>query len=116
MAYKRQATFHAFSMDWPARTHEIQALHFRGPGPYTYLWIDYKPTSRLLSWCFTFMDLGMCHSLSGKATVEPCKAGAFLVDGMPFPNEASALAYVFGGHYAHFLREFYRELGVHFVI
>jgi hypothetical protein len=99
-------------MDWPARTHEIQARHFRGPGPYAYLWIDYKPAARLLSWCFTFMDLGMCHSLSGKATVEPAEPGGFLVDGLPFPDEPGALAHVFGGHYAHFLRELYRDLGV----
>ena len=97
-------------MDWPTRAEEIQALHFKGPCPYAYLWIDYKPPARLLSWCFTFMDLGMCHTLVGKSTVEACDSGTFLVDGRSHPNEASALAYVFGGHYAHFLEELYLDL------
>jgi hypothetical protein len=101
-------------MDWPTRTEEIQALHFKGPCPYAYLWIDYKPSARLLSWCFTFMDRGMCHTLAGKATVEACNdpSGTFLVDGRSHPDEASALAFVFGGHYSHFLEELYRDCSV----
>ena len=96
-------------MDWPARTQEIQRRFFRAP-PCAYLWVDFSHENSLLSWCFTFMDLGMCHTISSTTTVVQ-KNGCFLVGRESWPTEDMALEAVFGGHYEHFLQEFYRDVG-----
>lgn len=98
-------------LNWHTRQTELQTRFFKPP-PMAYLWVDYKPEGDYLSWCFNFMDLGMCHSISSKAIVKALPDGTFLVDGLSFSNEDSALDAVFGGHYSHFIWELYRDLGV----
>ena len=95
-------------MDWPFRAQEIQKRFFRPP-PYAYLWIDFTQDNNMLSWCFTFMDFGMCHTISGSTTVIR-KNGCFLVGQESWPSEDMALEAVFGGHLDHFLQEFYRDI------
>ena len=101
----------SYCLDWHARQVELQTRFFRAP-PLAYLWIDYKPEAHYLSWCFNFMDLGMCHSLSSKAVVRRMEDGSYVVDKTTYGTEDEALAAVFGGHYAHFMYELYRDLGV----
>ena len=96
-------------LDWQSRTAEIQALHFRGP-PKACLWIKHDPASNLLEWTFTFMDMGLNHTISSFSTVSRDKHGEFTVDGQSEPNEASALHSVFGGHYARCLQEIEQDL------
>jgi hypothetical protein len=99
-------------MDWHTRTEEIQHRYFRS-GKYAYLWIDYEPeVDTLLTWTFTFMDLGMYHTLSGHAHVFCPSQGVFSVNGHSHANENAALDCVFAGHYARFLRRFYREMQI----
>lgn len=98
-------------LDWDARQIEIQSRFFRPP-PYAYLWMEYAPKAHYLAWCFNFMDLGMCHSLSSKAIVRIQPDGTYVVDDTPYPDEDAALEAVFGGHYAHFMSELYRDLRV----
>ena len=98
-------------MDWADHTHTIQEEYFR-PGPYAYLWIDYSQVDHLLTWCFTFMDLGMYHSISSHARVKCDDQGVYTVDGKhPFSRE-QAIFMVFSGYYAHFIVELYRDLGI----
>lgn len=94
-------------MDWPTRSDEIQTRFFR-TGPKTFLWLDYGTLSPdLLQWSFTFMDLGMCHTLSGHARVQQ---PGFLVNGRVFASESDALEAVFGGHYQKFVDGLYRDI------
>jgi hypothetical protein len=96
-------------LDWPSRSAEIQALHFRPP-PKAVLWIKHDAASNLLEWTFTFMDLGMNHTISSFSIVARDEHGDFTVDGQSEPNEASALHSVFGGHYARCLQEISQDL------
>lgn len=98
-------------LTWDARQDEIQTRFFRPP-PKAYLWMEYRHAAHYLSWCFNFMDLGMCHSLSSRAVVKALPDGTFLVDDVSYPDESSALEAVFGGHYAHFMSELYRDLHI----
>lgn len=63
-------------------TEEIQSKFFRS-GPYTHLWIDKR------RWRYTFMDLGMCHTIDGEYASED-------------EEEPSK---TFGGKYKDFVRE-----------
>lgn len=96
-------------MDWPSRVREIQSRFFRPP-PYAYLWINFAQDNNMLSWSFTFMEFGMCHTISSSAVVIR-KNGCFLVGRESWPSEDMALEAVFGGHLNHFLQEFYRDIG-----
>lgn len=97
-------------MDWHARTDEIQARFFRA-GPKTCLWLDYGTLSKdLLQWSFTFMDLGMCHTLSGHARVQLAGAGEYVVNGRGHASENDALETVFGKHYQNFVDRLYRDM------
>ena len=99
-------------MDWHTRTEEIQHRYFRS-GKYAYLWIDYEPeVDTLLSWTFTFLDLGMYHTLSGHAHVSRLSQGVYSVNGRKHATENAALDRVFAGHYQLFLRNFYREMQI----
>lgn len=100
-------------LDWHTQQAKRIQEHYFRPPPYAYLWLDYNPSGKLLSWCFTFMDMGMCHSLTAKSvTVCPQPDGSFLVNGIAYLTEKDAQDAVFGGHYAHFIQEFHRDLGV----
>ena len=97
-------------MDWPARTHEIQTRFFR-TGPRTFLWLEHGVFSQdLLQWTFTFMDLGMCHTLSGHARVIPVPTGGFLVNKNLYQTEEAAIHAVFGNHYPTFVDRLYRDM------
>lgn len=97
-------------MDWPTRSDEIQARFFR-TGPKTYLWLDYGTLSRdLLQWSFTFMDLGMRHTLSGHARVLQAESGEYVVNGRGHASENDALESVFGRHYLDFVDRLYRDM------
>lgn len=95
-------------IDWVSRKDEIQARFFRPP-PYARLWIEYSPVNDLLSWSFTFMDLGMCHTISYNTTIAQ-ENGSYRVGRESWPNEDMALEAVFGGHYNNFLNEFYMDM------
>lgn len=112
MAYPTKARLfcqHSDNMDWESRSAEIQALHFRPP-PRACLWIKHDPASNLLNWTFTFMDMGMNHTVSSFSIVARDEHGDFTVDGQAEPNEASALHSVFGGHYERCLQEISQDL------
>jgi hypothetical protein len=96
-------------MDWPDHSAHIQQRYFR-TGEQTYLWINYTPADHLLTWCFTFMDLDMYHSISSHATVLCNEQGTYRVDGKDMLSRNHALSTVFGGHYAHFMAELYRDI------
>jgi hypothetical protein len=98
-------------MNWPERSEEIQRLYFR-TGPYTYLWMKYDHSSQQLVWCFTFMDLGMCHSISSHTVVFCDGNGMFCVDGENWVSETQALASVFDGHYTRFVWDLYTDMGI----
>ena len=98
-------------MDWPDRADEIQARFFR-TGTRTFLWLDYGtggPT--LLRWSFTFMDLGMCHTLSGRARVQQQQENkGWLVNGKEHASENDAMHAVFAGHFQSFVDGLYRDM------
>ncbi len=94
-------------MDWHTRSNEIQARFFR-TGSKTFLWL--KHHQDLLQWSFTFMDLGMCHTLSGHARVHSAPSGGYLVNQRPHSTEDEALLAVFGGHYQTFVDRLYRDV------
>jgi hypothetical protein len=98
-------------MDWCSRRDEIQARFFR-VGLFTFLTIHYDLTTGFLVWEFTFKDLGMCHTVSGKSLVVVTDSLVFSVDGVRCTSEQEALESVFGGKYQQFLSEMYAELGV----
>lgn len=50
----------------------------------------------------------MCHSISSESTVIT-KDGAFIVNDQAYPSEDMAMQAVFGGHYARFLDDFFRQ-------
>ena len=97
-------------MDWYTRTDELQSRFFR-TGPKTFLWLDYGRLSPdLLQWSFTFMDLGMCHTLSGHARADVLPSGGFLVNNTHYMIEDAALEAVFAGHYPCFVERLYRDM------
>jgi hypothetical protein len=99
-------------MDWHTRTEELQSRFFR-TGSRACLWIDKMGKSvdpSVLTWTFTFMDLGMCHTISGHARVVKSDDGAILVNDVRYPNEDAALEAVFADHYQKFLNHFYRQM------
>jgi len=100
-------------MDWHTRTDEIQERYFR-TGPRTCLWIEcakHDPT--ILTWSFTFMDIGMCHTISGHArVVKVSKNGPFKVNELEYPDENQALAAVFQGHLQDFQNRFYKQMSL----
>jgi hypothetical protein len=98
-------------MDWHTRAAEIQERFFR-QGPYAYLCIS-EESQPEIRWTFNFMDLGMCHTLSGSASVSLTPTGTYLVDHEEHANEDSALVAVFSGHYRDFLECFYRDLRIY---
>lgn len=93
--------------------HEIQPCYFRA-GDKTFLWLDYNEETALLSWSFTFLDLGMCHTLSGRATVSlvPNSPSAYMVNGQVHGTREQAMHAVFAGHYKDFIVQLYLDLGV----
>ena len=97
-------------MNWHTRSDELQERYFR-PGPYAYLWIS-KDTQGETHWSFNFMDLDMCHTLSGRAQVSLTPTGTYLVDQQEHQDEAGALDAVFSGHYQKFIAQFYRDLRI----
>ena len=97
-------------MDWHARAAEIQERFFR-QGPYAYLCIS-EDSQTETRWTFNFMDLGMCHTLSGSAMVSFTPTGTYLVNKQECEDEDSALEAVFSGHYREFLSRFYLDMGV----
>lgn len=98
-------------MDWTPG--EIQSRYFR-TGDKTFLWLDYDEITALLSWSFTFLDLGMCHTLSGRATVSllPHTPPVYMVNGQSAATREQAMHAVFAGHYRDFLVQLYADLGV----
>lgn len=94
-------------MDWHTRADELQARFFR-TGSRTFLWLKHQQD--LLQWSFTFMDLGMCHTLSGHARVSPGPSGGYLVNQRQYATEDEALYAVFGGHYQAFVDRLYRDM------
>jgi len=93
---------------------EIQSRYFR-TGYKAFLWLDYDEKTALLSWSFTFLDFGMCHSLSGKATVSSLPGtppGFYSVNGTIHPSSDAAMHAVFANHYAEFMAQLYADLGV----
>jgi hypothetical protein len=97
-------------MDWHTRTDEIQSRFFRA-GPRTFLWLDYGTLSPdLLQWSFTFMDLGMCHTLTGHASANVLPSGGYLVNFKHHPTEEAALEAVFGEHYPGFVERLYKDM------
>jgi hypothetical protein len=98
-------------MDW--NPDEIQPRYFRA-GDKTFLWLDYDEKTALLSWSFTFLDLGMHHTLSGRATVSclPGTPPAYTVNGAIQPSREAAMHAVFARHYAEFITQLYADLGV----
>jgi hypothetical protein len=97
-------------MNWHTRSEELQARYFR-PAPYAYLWIS-KEMQGQTHWSFNFMDLGMCHSLSGRNHVSLTPTGSYLVDQLELPDETAALDAVFSGRYQKFVSQFYRDMRV----
>jgi hypothetical protein len=95
-------------MDWERQTEEIKNKYFRS-GPYTHLAIEYCTTNKTLSWSFSCVDFGMCHEMSGHATVSGSEC--FSVDGGNDVSRENAWEAVFAGHYASYMRDFYREIG-----
>ena len=61
--------------------------------------------SKLLELTFTFMDMGMYHTISSFAIISYNQHGNFMVDGQSEPNEASALFSVFGWHYSRYIAD-----------
>jgi hypothetical protein len=98
-------------MNWEQRVKEIQNLYFRS-GPYTHLWIEYKQITHQLAWCFTFLDLGLCNSVSSHALVTCSEEGEYQVNGKKCDSEKQALDCVFANHYTRYIWEFYREMGL----
>lgn len=114
-------------MKWHTRSQEIQERYFN-TGRGTYLWVssparEYGPQE--VSWAFTFLDFGMCHTLAGCSTVDrqlviPDGVTArksfdvYYVDGnIDNPlDEDGAMRAVFEGHHAQYVTELYRGLGV----
>lgn len=94
-------------MDWHTRSNEIQARFFR-TGSKTFLWLEQQQD--LLRWSFTFMDLGMCHTLSGHASVLQAESGEYVVNGWGHASENDALEAVFGKHYHNFVDRLYRDM------
>lgn len=98
-------------MDWPDDAARIQARYFR-PGHYAFLWVDYAPADHMLTWCFTFMEMNMYHSISSHATVFCNDQGTYRVDGKDMLSREHAISTVFGGYYEHFMAELHRDLGL----
>ena len=69
---------------------EIHRTFFK-QGPYTHLWID-TAKDGIIRWQYTFMDLGMCHTISDECSASDSPARAF------------------GGRYKAFVRQMHREL------
>jgi hypothetical protein len=110
-----------------AMSYEIQKRHFSVEKG-TYLWIS-SPTrdhgAQRISWAFTFLDFGMCHTIAGCSTVD-CQlivpdgvstfkaSHAYFVDGDMYKplDEDEAIRAVFGGHHAHYVAEMYQGMGV----
>ncbi len=66
----------------------------------------------LVSWTFTFDDLGLFHTLSSTSLLEmPDLFGPVLVDGMPFHDIEEAEEAVFGGgRFDAYVRELYAQV------
>lgn len=99
-------------MNWDGN--EIQSRYFR-VGPGTHLWLDYDEKAETLLWCFTFLDLGMCHTLTGTATLTfPTLPDMmhYTVNGQTELDSDSAMQRVFAKHYQNFLTRLYIDLGV----
>ena len=95
-------------MEWEDRIQEIQDKYFRS-GPYTRLDIDYCKKKNRLRWKFSCMDFGMCHVISGHAIV--VGEESFSVNGRSNLSREQAWEAVFSGHYAAFMRDFFRDIG-----
>lgn len=98
-------------MDWTPS--EIQARFFR-VGNQTFLWLDYNEDAALLSWSFTFLDLGMCHTLSGRATVSllPHSPPVYSVNGQIHDTREEAMHAVFANHFNDFMTQIYADLDI----
>jgi hypothetical protein len=82
---------------WPwSRVAELQSTFFR-IGSRALLWIDPSVDDGHLRWRFDFMDLGFCH----------CIEHSVPVHAIPTQSPAEAAAFVFGGHYRAFMREWH---------
>lgn len=98
---------------------EIQSKFFRS-GPKTALGIKLcteSPSTCILHWSFTFMEMGMYHTIASKAcvTMDKCENTekmVFLINGAPHPTLETACTAVFEGHYLLFLTDLYQEMGV----
>jgi len=114
-------------MNWHFRSQEIQERFF-SVGKGTYLWISAPVReygSNEVSWAFTFLDFGMCHTVAGCSTVERRlvipdgvtshrSVDVYYVDGKkdsPLDEDGAMIA-VFAGHHARYVADLYRGLGV----
>lgn len=120
-------------IEWhhPEKSYEIQQRYF-STGKGTYLWIN-SPTAgehgdgqpQQVSWAFTFLDFGMCHTVAGCSTVEHQlmipdgvttfrSFDAYFVDGNveTVLDEEGAIHAVFDGHHARCVAGLYQGMGV----
>jgi hypothetical protein len=100
------------TMDWTALVGEIHSLFFP-TGWGTFLRLIPQEDSRDVKWEFIFLDLGMCHVISGGSRVEYTKTEGYTVDGRGVGWDLHAVWYdVFHGRHARFQRELYANLGI----
>jgi hypothetical protein len=95
--------------DTTAVLESLKQEYFRS-GPYTYLHLLQTPDT--IAWTFTFMDLGLCHTIKSTHCITIDTYHTIHVDGKPQPSTASARSAVFGGRYAQRIRELYDEMGI----
>jgi len=114
-------------IEWhhPEKSYEIQKRYFR-TGKGTYLWINSPTTGEHgdeVSWAFTFLDFGMCHTVAGCSTVEHQLVipdgvttfrsfDAYFVDGNveTVLDEEGAIHAVFDGHHARCVADLYQGM------
>jgi hypothetical protein len=83
---------------------------FFGSGPLTHLHLAQGPGT--IAWTFTFMDLGLCHTIESSHRITVDTNRTIHIDGKPQPSAASARSAVFGGRYAQCISELYDEMGI----
>lgn len=99
-------------LDWGDRGDEIHESFFP-TGPRTHLWVhvDSMTDSARVSWRFTFMDLGMCHTMDGYELVS-YRDGKYHAGTRTADTDAELRALVFKGKYKKEIQAIYQSLGI----
>ena len=98
-------------MDWSQRVYEIQEKYFSTQTG-THLCIACDSSTGIVSWGFTMLDYGMCHTIGGHSRVQFLNSRAiFVVNGQEVgAKESDALESDFGGQYALLKQEILLDL------